>query len=181
MSEKKTKKQTGDIEDHSEEIQSLHDEVVSLQTEKERLNEAYLRLAAEYDNYKKRQTKNFGEMVSAARDALILKILEVLDNFERAIERSEEPLSQESLIEGIQLIHKQFSDLLKSESISTVCEVGDEFDPALHEAVALLPSDCAENTVVGILQKGYRCGDRLIRPAKVIVSETKNTGEEAQS
>ncbi|MCK5833115.1 nucleotide exchange factor GrpE [bacterium] len=157
-------------EQKTDNLENLTAEIESLKEEKERLNDAYLRLAAEYDNYKKRQTKNFSEMVSAARDALLLKILDVLDNFERAIQSYEEPPSVDLLVEGIDLIHKQFVDMLHSEDIHTVCEIGDCFDPQIHEAVAMVPSDEKENTVVGVLQKGFKCGERLIRPAKVLVS-----------
>ncbi len=167
-------KEKHEAEKTTHSIEELTAKVDELTAEKDRLNDSYLRLAAEYDNYKKRQAKNFGEMVSVARDALILKVLDILDNFERAIVSSEKPPSVESLMEGIHLIHKQIQDMLASENIETVGEVGDEFDPNLHEAVALVPSDKEENTVVEVLQKGYRCGERLIRPAKVLVSVPKN-------
>ncbi|HHS50073.1 MAG TPA: nucleotide exchange factor GrpE, partial [candidate division Zixibacteria bacterium] len=132
-------------EKEAEKLAKLEAQITALEEENGKLHESYLRLAAEFDNYKKRQSKNFGEMVSAARDALLLKMLDVFDNFERAIDSSDEPPSAEALIEGIRLIHKQFEDMLKSERIDAVCEVGDDFDPSMHEAVALVPSDDCEN------------------------------------
>jgi len=179
IDKKKTKHRDENLRNEATEkvVEELRARIEELNTVKERLDDSYLRLAAEYDNYKKRQTKNFGEMVSAARDTIILKVLDILDNFERVLESSEEPPSVESIVEGVNLIHKQFHDMLVSENIVSVCEVGDRFDPSIHEAIALVPSDEDENRVVDLMQKGYRCGDRLIRPARVLVSGPRDDEE----
>ena len=151
--------------------------IEKMENEKEDLNQKYLRLLAEFDNYKKRQSRIFSEMVSAAQDALILKMLDVLDNFERALESSEGPPDPDSIVEGVHLIYKQMLDLLSSENIEVICPNGECFDPNLHEAITALHGNVDEDIVTEVIQKGYRKGDRLVRPAKVIVTKPKTEKE----
>jgi len=159
-------------------VERLQKEVETLSEKNAELEDRYLRIAAEFDNYKKRQKRIFGEMVDAAHDALILKILDILDNFERAIESSEKPLDPDGVIEGVELIYSQMLDMLASENIESICPEGECFDPNVHEAVSVVPCDKEEGRVLDVVRKGYRKGDRLIRPARVVVSAPKSEEDE---
>ncbi len=188
MSSKKHRKESEDTQIKPDEVRpepseteqgevGLHEQIKALQEQNADLEDRYVRLAAEFDNYKKRQSRIFSEMVSAAQDALILKILDVLDNFERALESKEGPPDTDSIIQGVHLIYKQMLDLLSSENIEVICPNGECFDPNLHEAVTALHGNVDEDTVTEVIQKGYRKGDRLVRPAKVVVTKPKNEEE----
>ena len=166
---------SGDNLDPQKEEESAEEK---LREERDLWKDKYMRLAAEFDNYKKRQNRVFDEMVAASRDALILKILDVLDNFERAIESSGDPPDADAVMDGIHLIHKQFQDMLASENIEIICPEGECFDPQEHEAVSALPGDVPEETVTEVIQKGYRREGKLIRPARVVVTTPTESGEE---
>lgn len=165
---------------HNEEAprdDELLKKIEALETENAEIRDKYLRLAAEFDNYKKRQSRLFGEMVDAAQDATILKILDILDNFERAIEANKDKSDPQKIIDGLHLIHKQILDMLELQGIEAICPEAGVFDPKLHEAVGSLPSDSAENSIIGVVCKGYRRGDRLLRPARVLVASPKSNEE----
>lgn len=162
----------------SEETAEESSEDLTAKIEKYRLEaqeykDKYLRLAAEYDNYRKRQARIFDEMVSAAQDGLLHQILSILDNFERAMESTKGDVDKKTVIEGIELIYKQLQDMLEAENITEICPVGECFDPNVHEAVSVIPCD-EDEKVVEVIQKGYRRGDRLVRPARVIVGKSQN-------
>lgn len=160
-------------EPNSEELEKVKKEV-------EEYKEKYLRLAAEFDNYKKRQSRIFDEMVSASQDALLHRILGILDNFERALESTKGEVSKESVIEGVELIYKQLQDLLEAEKITEICPTGEAFDPNVHEAVSVIPCD-EDEKIVEVIQKGYKRGERLVRPAKVVVGKSHKTEETEES
>ncbi len=148
-------------------------EIEEYRKEAEEYKDKYLRLAAEFDNYKKRQNRIFDEMVSAAQDALLHRVLSILDNFERALESMKDEVDKETVIEGVELIYKQLQDLLEAEKIIEICPVGECFDPNVHEAVSVIPCE-EDEKVVEVIQKGYKRGDRLVRPARVIVGKTQD-------
>ncbi len=154
----------------SEETSAL---IEKYKQEAQEYKDKYLRLAAEYDNYRKRQARIFDEMVSAAQDGLLHQILSILDNFERAMESTKGNVDKKTVIEGIELIYKQLQDMLEAEKITEICPVGECFDPNVHEAVSVIPCD-EDEKVVEVIQKGYRRGDRLVRPARVIVGKLQN-------
>lgn len=154
-------------------IENLIAQIEEYRAEAEDYKDKYLRLAADFDNYKKRQSRVFDEMVSLAQDALLHRILSILDNFERALESTKGEVDKEKIIEGVELIYKQLQDMLEAEKITEICPLGECFDPNIHEAVIAVPCDEVDK-VVEVLQKGYKRGDRLVRPAKVIVGKAKD-------
>jgi len=183
--DKAEKKQNKNKEDESIPIQtenenedSEQDKIDNLREKVEEYQDKYLKLAAEFENYKKRQSRIFDEMVNASRDSMILKILDILDNFERAIESKEQEYDVDSILEGLHLIHKQILSMLADENIVEICPEGEEFDPNFHEAISAIISDYDENKITNVIQKGYICNERLIRPAKVVVSKGKKQAEE---
>jgi len=173
-----TKKKTNDLESEDKILETenygeLTERLLTAERNAAEFEDKYLRVAAEFENFKKRQNRIFDEMISSAQDALLYRILGILDNFERALEHTNEPVDSEAVIEGIELIHKQMQDLLVAESIEEIYPMGECFDPNVHEAVCVMPSDEDEEKVLEVIQKGYKRGNRLVRPAKVVVGKPK--------
>jgi len=131
----------------------------------------YLRLAAEYDNFRKRTAKQFATISESAIEDFALDLLNILDNFERALQVDTEKTDAESLKKGIELIFGQFTDLLKKKGVEPFDSVGEKFDPNLHEAMMTVESDeHEEGVVVSEFSKGYKLKDKILRHAKVSVS-----------
>jgi len=139
-----------------------------LQREYRELNERFLRLAADFENFRKRTSREMDALARNAVEGFAIELLEVADNFERAL-RSEDP----QLRAGLEQIRKLFWTVLERHGIRSFESVGTSFDPACHEAVVSLPSECREGTVVEEYACGYRMHDRVIRCAKVAVSKGK--------
>ena len=134
-------------------------------------DDKYLRLCAEYDNFRKRSQKEKTEIYSSSKAQVIEEILPILDNFERAAMNSEADF--EGYKKGIELIFGQFLKVLEKFGVESFGEEGDPFDPNLHSAVMAVQDDSlGENTVAQVFSKGYRLGDRIIREATVKVANT---------
>lgn len=131
-------------------------------------DDKYLRLCAEYDNYRKRTSKEKLEIFSDSTIKCIAEILPVLDNFERAIESE---CTDESFKNGMQMIYSQFSDSLKKIGVTEMEALGAEFDPNLHNAIKQTEDEnFGENIVCEVFQKGYMYNDKVIRHAVVAVA-----------
>lgn len=143
------------------------------------LEDKLLRTAAEFDNYKKRIARQYDDMVRSANDALLLELLSVIDNFERALEHTGENSDLESFYRGVELILNQMRDLLQKYNITPIEAVGQPFDPNLHEAVLQLESEEFEEGVVAVeIARGYRQGQRVIRHTRVGVSAGKKQDDD---
>lgn len=144
------------------------------------LEERYLRVLADFDNYRKRSQR---EIEEAARRGLVdglRELLPVLDNLERALAAAVEGSSSDELVRGVQLIVRQLADALRRLGVTPVAGVGNRFDPEVHEAVVQEESNgVLEPTVVAEFQRGYRLGDRLLRPALVKVATPGSSKREA--
>ena len=152
-------------------------EVEALQSELEQVHDLLRRKQAEFDNYRKRIEREQKEFVAYATSELVLEVLPVLDNLERALESSEGS-SQEQIREGVEIIYRQFHETLKKAGLRQVNALGEDFDPHVHEAVARVDSsDHREGEVLEVLQKGYFLKDRLLRPAMVRVGHNPSLGE----
>lgn len=132
------------------------------------LNGKYLRLAAEYENYRKRSKRDTENSIRYATEKIALDIVEVLDNFERALKGDDE-----SLREGLEQIHKFYISVLAKNGIEPMNCAGEQFDPSLHEAIAALPSDKPEGEILDVAVPGYMLRDKVLRHAKVAVSASK--------
>ncbi len=134
----------------------------------------FLRERAEMENYKRRLERNQADQIKRERRDLLLKTLGVLDNLERAVAYQADgatPVDAKALLAGLQMTYAQFKDLLAGEGLKEVKTVGEQFDPALHEAVSTeVAPDKPEGQIVAELQKGYTLGDDLLRPARVKVA-----------
>ena len=139
-----------------------------LKAELEKTGEQLLRTAAEFDNYKKRTERERASIAEYAKCEVIKKLLPILDNIDRAAAADS---SGQDYIKGIELIVKQFSELSGVLGIEEIGKEGDEFDPALHEAVMHVEDESlGENVIAQVLQKGYKLGDTIIRAAMVKVA-----------
>ncbi|MGO8947872.1 MAG: nucleotide exchange factor GrpE [Ktedonobacterales bacterium] len=130
----------------------------------------YLRELAEMENFRKRQERNALDRAQRYKRDLIEKVLEVMDNLDRAM-GYEDSMDRESLQQGLRMVQWQLNELLRTEGLTPVPTVGEQFDPHLHEAVDKVPSsEHPEGTVVEEVRKGYMMGSDLLRPARVMVS-----------
>jgi len=137
--------------------------------EDEELNAKYLRLAADFQNYKRRVEKERSDIYAYANEKLVVELLDVIDNFERALEHSGE---NESFAEGMNMIFKQFKGVLEKSGVEEIIATGEPFDPNYHHAV--LTGSSAEHesgNVIQVLQKGYLLNKKVIRPSMVKVAE----------
>ena len=149
-------------------------ECEKLKEELDDLNNKYLRLAADFDNFRKRQAQERESLLKYGAADTLTKILVVLDSFERAKKSLDELDDIQGVREGYEVVFKQLIDVLKKVGLEEIEAVGKEFDPNLHEAIARVPSEeHPDNTVVAIMQTGYKLGDRVLRPALVSVSHNE--------
>lgn len=142
------------------------------------LEDKLLRSAAEFENYKKRVARQYEEIIRTANDKILLELLEVVDNFERALQHNSNDSDAKAFRQGIELIFNQMTGLLKKYDITPIEAMGKPFDPELHEALMQIPSDEHEDGVVAMeVSKGYRQGDRVLRHSKVGVSNGQKKEE----
>jgi molecular chaperone GrpE len=141
------------------------------------LRDNYLRALAEWDNYRKRMENEFTEFRKYAKIDFLSKILPVLDNFDRALAGAELNPNFESFFKGIEIIERQLREVLKSMGLVEYSGLGEQFDPMFHEAVGVIATnDHPENIIIEEISKGYKVGDRVIKPAKVLVSKPDEKG-----
>jgi molecular chaperone GrpE len=138
------------------------------------LNDRFLRLAADFENFKKRTVRERETMVALANERFAVDILEVMDNVERALRADDAHLRK-----GVEQIHQLFTAQLQRYSISPIDSLKKQFDPAEHEAIAQIPSDEARGIIVDVVSPGYRMHDKVIRYAKVAVSNGNQQNQEA--
>ena len=133
--------------------------------------ELLLRTKAEMENLRKRTLRDAEKSRKFALERIMKELLQVRDSMERGLEMADESATVESLIEGEKLTLRMLAKLMQDNGLEVVDPVGEPFDPELHEAMTVMPSaEVAENTVLEVLQKGFKLHERLIRPARVIVS-----------
>ncbi|MDR3294799.1 MAG: nucleotide exchange factor GrpE [Clostridiales Family XIII bacterium] len=137
----------------------------------EELQTKYMRLAADFQNYKRRAEKEKSDIYAYANEKIAASLLEVIDNFERALEHDVDA-RDENFSKGMELIFKQLLDVLEKNGVDEIISLGEEFDPALHHAVMMEESEAYESgKVSGVLSKGYRLKEKVIRPAMVKVAQ----------
>lgn len=155
-------------EDTSEE---QRDPVEVLEEKLKVQKDKYIRLMAEFDNFKRRTSKEYERIVESANERLMLDIIEVRENFERALAMTSEDDDYSTFLEGMKLIFGKLEDNLKKNGLTVFTEVGDEFDPEIHDAMMKTPhKEIPEDHIVEIYAKGYKLKNYVIKHAKVIVS-----------
>lgn len=159
-------------DEKSEEIsEENNSELTELQQKYDNLNQQYIRLAADFDNYRKRQEHEREELLKFGTENALKKLLEVLDNFERGKKALENVEDCAKVKESFDLVHKQVIDVLTKMGLEEIDTTDKEFDPNFHEAVMQTPtSDKPEHTIINELQKGYKIGDKVLRAALVNVA-----------
>lgn len=167
--EAKTEEETKDTSDKKDE--SKNEEYSKLKSDYDKLNQQYVRLAADFDNFRKRQEQERENLIKYGTEAALKKMIEVLDNFERGQKALENVEDCEKVKESFNLVHKQVHEALSKLGLEEIKAVGEEFDPNFHEAVMQTPtSEHPEHTVINELQKGYKLGDKVLRPTLVNVA-----------
>ncbi len=152
-----------------EEVEQI--ELEALRAENEELIDTLQRVKADFDNFRKRAARDQEALVARAGERIVKELLPVLDDLERALEAAEQH-EEAKLEEGVKLVHRQLEQLLEREGLAAV-ETDGMFDPHVHEALLTQPSESEEGSVIEVLQKGYRLGDRVLRPARVVVAGPK--------
>jgi molecular chaperone GrpE len=141
--------------------------------EVERERDEYLndlkRVAAEFENFRKRTARDQEGLVARAHERLVKELLPVLDDLERALEAAAEH-EEAKLEDGVRLVHRELSEALAKEGLVEI-ETNGRFDPHVHEALLSQPSEEDEGAIIEVLQKGYQLGDRVLRPARVVISQ----------
>ncbi len=144
-------------------------EIDILQSQLRSEHEMYLRSLADFDNYRRRIERDIASSVESGKRDLILSFLEIVDSFERALQQVGN--ASAALVEGLEATHRKTLALLQTQGVAPYKSVGEKFDPALHEAVATVSSsEYVPGVVIDELRRGYRSGDKVLRPALVRVS-----------
>jgi molecular chaperone GrpE len=154
----------------SSEAAELQERLAALERERDEYLDSLQRLKAEFDNYRKRTAREQQAFAARANETLVKELLPILDDLERALEAGEQHEEAE-LEEGVRLVHRSLAEALRKHGLELI-ETDGPFDPHVHEALVAQPAEGAEpGSVVQVLQKGYRLGDRVLRPARVVVAE----------
>lgn len=156
----------GKKDKHKKEIKELHEKI-------HELNDRYLRLAAEFDNFKKRNIKERIELIRTAGQDVISSLLPVLDDFQRALKQMEQAKDVEAVREGVNLIFTKLNSTLEMRGLKAMESIGENFDPELHDAITEVPAPNADMSgkIMDEIEKGYYLSDKIIRHAKVIVGK----------
>ena len=183
--DKDKKSQTGVVEKGEKkepkpatETDLLKERLAKSEEQAKELEDRLLRLAAEYDNYRKRTAREFESILQNANENLISKLLDTMDNFERALDSAKSSNDYDSFRKGVELIYTHLKELLEKEGLKEIDAVCKPFDPNFHEAVTQCESDeHDEGIVADQMCKGYLLNEKLLRPSKVVVSKGKTRKE----
>jgi molecular chaperone GrpE len=146
------------------------DAMAGLQADLDRFRDLALRSQADFENYKKRAAREKEDAMKYANSSLLQRLVSILDNFELGLAAAKTENTQSPIYSGMVLVQKQLNDLLEENGLQAIEAEGKKFDPNLHEAIAHEPSESPEETVIRQARRGYRFKDRLLRPARVVVS-----------
>ena len=170
----------------TEEVENTQEveEAQALRKERDDLLDTLQRLQAEFDNYRKRAARDQQNLVTRAHERLVKELVPVVDDLERALEAAEAH-EEAKLEEGVALVARSLGDILRKEGLEEIPTEG-KFDPHVHEALLSQPAEAEEGSIIEVIQKGYRLGDRVIRPARVVIaaapqvpSQDANRGDDA--
>ncbi|MCS3923215.1 nucleotide exchange factor GrpE [Methanosalsum natronophilum] len=189
-SDKDNKKQSSDDlseEKNGSEREDTGEDVVDVQeyrrleAENQELNDKLMRLAAEFENFRKRSLREKEEYKNHVVEKFVLELLDVVDNFERALKAGEDASDTESVVKGVEMVYKQLYNILEKNGVEKIICESEEFDPHMHEAVMQVPSnEHPENTVVDVCQTGYKLDTKVIRPAMVTIAKQPDEENETE-
>jgi len=154
-----TEKETVSADDSTDELSQLKD--------------SYLRLMAEYDNYRKRTVKEKAELIKNGGERILIGLLPVIDDFERALQNITPEVDSKSIADGVSLIYNKFLTFLKQNGVQKITTIGETFDDELFDAIATIPAQDEESKgkVIDCVLTGYKLNDKVIRHSKVVVAE----------
>ena len=147
----------------------LEERLAEVEKERDEHLDDLKRVAAEFENYRKRVARDQASQAARAHERLVKELLPVLDDLERALEAASEH-EEGKLEEGVRLVQRELQEALGKEGLVEI-ETNGNFDPHVHEALLSQPSEQDDGAILEVLQKGYRLGDRVLRPARVVVSQ----------
>jgi len=168
MTKKKVEKEIKK-EEKKEKKLTLEEKHQDLLAENAELKDKWVRNAAEFENFRRRTISEKSDWIKNATERIVLELCDVVDNFERALHPEVEK-NRESYEKGIDLIFQQLDGVLKKEGVEKIEALGEEFDPQFHEALAHIPSELEDNKIAAVIQNGYTMNSKVIRPARVAVS-----------
>ncbi len=176
ISEDETNKTKSNNETSKEEKTESFEEKPKEETIEEKyntLNDKYLRLSAEFDNYRKRTLKERMELIKNAGEDILINFLPVIDNLDRAKKSVDDAKDIEGVKQGVELIYNNLKDFLSQRGIKEIQATGSEFDTDLHEAITKIPApeESMKDKVIDVIEKGYKLHDKVIRYAKVVIGE----------
>ena len=167
----KTEEKEQDSKEPESDDNACEDAISSLKEEIDKINNQYLRLAADFDNYRKRQAQEREALLKYGAEETLKKMIEALDNIDRAKKSVENVEDVNTVKDSYELVFKQIYDVLAKMGMEVIETEGKEFDPNFHEAVMQTPtSELPENTIIAELQKGYKLGGKVLRPSLVNVA-----------
>jgi len=171
-STKKTSKKKSKKKRKSHE-QELEDELIEAREKIAEINDKYLRLYSEFDNFRKRTIKEKSDIYKTAGEDVIISIISIVDDFDRALKATEDTEENRAHREGLELIYNRFLNILKQKNVEEIECIGKEFDTDLHEALTKIPaaSEDMKGKVIDAIEKGYTMNDKVIRFAKVVVGD----------
>src|SRR5215218_5748548 len=147
----------------------LEERLAEVERERDEYLDDLKRVAADFENYRKRVARDQEGLVARAHERLVKELLPVLDDLERALEAAAEH-EEAKLEEGVRLVHRELRDALSKEGVVEI-ETNGRFDPHVHEALLSQPSEEEDGAILEVIQKGYRLGDRVLRPSRVVISQ----------
>jgi molecular chaperone GrpE len=161
-------------------IEILKERLAQTEEQNKNLEDRLLRLAAEFDNYKKRTAKEFAQLIKNANEGLISELVLVLDNFRRAFETSQNSKDPESFKKGIEIIYNQLKQTLEKEGLKEIIAKGEKFDPNFHEAVSQMESEEEEGIILEEISRGYILNGKVIKHSQVVVAKRKQSEEKKE-
>jgi molecular chaperone GrpE len=147
----------------------LEERLAEVERERDEYLEDLRRVAADFENYRKRAARDQESLIARAHERLVKELLPVLDDLERALEAAAEH-EEAKLEEGVRLVHRELRDALSKEGVVEI-ETNGRFDPHVHEALLSQPSEDEDGAILEVIQKGYRLGERVLRPSRVVISQ----------
>jgi molecular chaperone GrpE len=163
------------------EVQKLKEKIKKLEAEKEELKDSFIRKVAEFENYKRRTENDQLNLIKYAAEPFIVSVLQVYDDLERSLKHAEESDNNDSLKEGLKLVFNKFTKILEGQGVEKIKAKGEPFDFNLHEALMQQPAEgVPPHTVLEEVEPGYKYKDKVIRHAKVIVSQEVAESSESE-
>lgn len=178
MSDKKEKKEMKALENELEKVSS---QLQEFQSDKEELVEKLQRVSADYANFQKRSVRQVSEAISYEKEKIVKTLLPAMDNFEHTLSHGESAKDVEAVLKGVRIIYDQMLGILQAHGVEPIESLGESFDPSIHQAMLQkYEEDKEDGVVLEEFQRGYKLGDRVIRPAKVVVNKYPENEFETQ-